>query len=93
VLRLWIRGRGGATRSGGGAGATTARAVVAVLGAVVDAYLITKLSHTAILLGLGWLILGVAYLTWLTRGFRKPPPRMHLDTLDRDIATEPGSTV
>ena len=39
----------------------------------------TSLLHLdgkAKLLGLGWLTLGVLYLTYLTRGFRRPPPEM-----------------
>lgn len=88
VLTLWTRTRKTGSHNEHAAAATTARAVIAILGALVDAYLITKLSHAAILLGLGWLLIGLAYLTWLTRGFRKPPPRMHLDNLDRETAAE-----
>lgn len=89
VLRLWAKARPSAGSNDRRAtGATSARAAVAVLGAIVDGYLLTKLSHTAILLGLTWLLIGVGYLVWLTRGFRKAPPRMHLDALDRDAASE-----
>jgi putrescine importer len=53
--------------------------VVPAIGAVVDLYLLTQLSTTAIQLGLGWLTLGIIYLAVLTKGFRKAPPEMHLD--------------
>jgi amino acid transporter len=52
--------------------------VLPALGAAVDVYLLTQLSSTAIWLGAGWLLLGIGYLTVLTRGFRRPPPTMHL---------------
>jgi hypothetical protein len=35
-----------------------------------------NLSTLAKLLGLGWLVLGLVYLTVLTRGFRRPPPEL-----------------
>jgi putrescine importer len=43
---------------------------------VVDVYLLLHLDGKAKLLGLGWLTLSVLYLTYLTRGFRRPPPEM-----------------
>jgi hypothetical protein len=53
--------------------------VVPLIGAVVDAYLLTKLESTALLLGASWLTIGVVYLLVLTRGLRVPPPEMSLD--------------
>jgi amino acid transporter len=53
--------------------------VLPALGAVVDAYLLTKLSRDAIVLGASWLVLGIAYLLVLTRGLRKAPPEFSLD--------------
>jgi amino acid transporter len=52
------------------------------LGAAVDVYLLTQLSSTALWLGIGWLVLGIGYLTVLTKGFRAPPPEMNLDGTD-----------
>jgi amino acid transporter len=52
----------------------TGYVVLPVLGAVVDVYLITKLGSNALLLGGGWLVIGVVYLLVLTRGLRQPPP-------------------
>ena len=53
--------------------------VVPLIGALVDAYLLTKLESTALLLGASWLTIGVVYLLVLTRGLRVPPPEMSLD--------------
>jgi amino acid transporter len=53
--------------------------VLPVLGAVVDVYLITKLGPHAVLLGSGWLVVGVVYLLVLTRGLRVSPPVFSLD--------------
>ena len=93
VLKLWNETRKSVSDDRPGAGATTGRAVIAVLGAIVDGYLLTKLSHTAILLGISWLAIGVGYLAWLTRGFHKAPPRMHIDRIDHDSAPEDETVV
>jgi amino acid transporter len=50
--------------------------VVPLIGAAVDVWLLTNLDGIAIRLGLGWLALGILYLLYLTRGFRRPPPEM-----------------
>jgi hypothetical protein len=55
--------------------------VLPILGAAVDFYLLTQLSPIAITIGC-WLGLGVLYLVFLTKGFRKEPPEMRLQ--DRD---------
>ncbi|OUM28847.1 Putrescine importer PuuP [Pseudomonas putida] len=48
--------------------------VFPLLGMCVNLYLVSQLSATAIMIGLCWLTFGVIYLTWLTRGFRRPAP-------------------
>lgn len=53
--------------------------ILPALGVAVDAYLLTQLDSTAIKLGVGWLILGFIYLTFLTKGFKQAPPEMDLD--------------
>ncbi|MFJ8932969.1 APC family permease [Streptomyces sp. NPDC102340] len=53
--------------------------VVPTLGACVTTYLITQLSTDALAIGLVWLTAGCAYLTWLTRGFRRPTPELSLE--------------
>lgn len=50
--------------------------VFPAIGAVIDVYLLLHLSIDAKLLGLAWLTCGVLYLTYLTRGFRRPPPQI-----------------
>ena len=62
--------------------------VLPVAGAAVDVYLMTKLSHTAVVLGLSWLAIGIVYLLVLTRGLRVPPPEFRLDA-----AAEPDAVL
>lgn len=45
----------------------------------IDLWLLTRLEPAAIHLGLVWLVLGVGILAWLTRGFRRPPPALHME--------------
>jgi amino acid transporter len=47
-----------------------------IVGAAVDVWLLTSLDGRALVVGLSWLALGIVYLTYLTRGFRVPPPEM-----------------
>jgi len=47
-------------------------------GMVADFALMVSLDHKALILGLSWLTIGVGYLGYLTGGFRKPPPELHL---------------
>ncbi len=54
-------------------------AILPVLGAAVDLYLLTQLGPIALVLGLGWLVIGIVYLTVLTRGFRKAPPELQIE--------------
>ena len=51
-------------------------AVAPIIGAGFDIWLLTQLDGAAHLLGLIWLGLGVIYLIFLTRGFRRPPPEV-----------------
>lgn len=46
------------------------------IGAAVDLWLLTNLDEKAIVLGLIWLTIGIAYLAYLTRGFRRSPPEV-----------------
>ena len=57
--------------------------VLPILGAAVDIYLLTQLSPIAITIGCCWIGLGVVYLTFLTKGFRKEPPEMDLHDRER----------
>jgi amino acid transporter len=51
-------------------------AVAPIIGAGFDIWLLTQLDGAAHLLGLIWLGLGIIYLTFLTKGFRRPPPEV-----------------
>jgi amino acid transporter len=82
VVAMWIRHRHAGERMG-----VLAYVVLPVAGAAVDLYLMTKLSHTAVYLGLGWLLVGVVYLVVLTRGLRQPPPEMSIDAPDDRLAS------
>ncbi|MBV2358041.1 APC family permease [Streptomyces sp. J2-1] len=53
--------------------------VAPVIGAGVDVWLLVHLDGKALMLGGVWLVLGVCYLTYLTRGFRRPPPEMSFE--------------
>jgi amino acid transporter len=50
--------------------------VVPLVGAAIDVWLLTNLDSIAIYFGLSWLVIGILYLTYLTRGFRRPPPEV-----------------
>ncbi|POF43398.1 Putrescine importer PuuP [Pseudomonas laurylsulfativorans] len=49
-----------------------------LLGMCVNLYLVSQLSSTAITIGLCWLAIGVIYLIWLTRGFRRSAPELNM---------------
>ena len=80
VIAAWVRHRRTGRRMG-----IFSYVVLPTAGAVVDLYLITKLSHTAVMLGLGWLVLGFAYLCVLTRGLRQSPPEFSLDAAPEPV--------
>ena len=52
------------------------------VGTLVNLWLLTSLDVNALVLGLIWLALGLAQLTYLTRLFRRPPPEMAMDEDD-----------
>ena len=53
--------------------------VLPVIGALVTAFLLTRLDVHAIILGLSWLALGVVVCAIVTRGFRHQTPEMQVD--------------
>ncbi|HEY0888642.1 MAG TPA: APC family permease [Nocardioides sp.] len=61
-----------------------------LVGAAITLYLLSQLHSTALLIGSAWLCLGVGYLVWLTRAFRRPTPELSLDADPDDAA--PTST-
>ncbi|PSS43149.1 Putrescine importer PuuP [Arthrobacter woluwensis] len=66
--------------------------IIPLAGAAVDIYLLTQLSPIAIIIGCCWLGLGIIYLAFLTKGFRKEPPEMRLET-NIDEREEPGAAL
>ena len=54
--------------------------VLPLVGAIIDFYLLLNLDGRAKVIGLMWLLLGVVWLAWLTRGFRQAPPQLSIDT-------------
>lgn len=65
-----------------------------VVGAVIDAALFATLDHRALILGGTWLVLGVVYLAYLTRLFRRPAPETRfIETADEviDLGAAPMS--
>lgn len=60
--------------------------IAPVIGAGVDIWLLAHLDSKAQLLGLVWLAVGVGYLAALTKGFRRPPPKMDLTEDSRTAA-------
>jgi putrescine importer len=48
--------------------------VFPLIGAVADLWLLVSLDRAALILGAIWFVLGLSYLCWITRLFRKPPP-------------------
>lgn len=52
-------------------------AVVPFLGFAFTIYLWTQLSDLTFEIGVGWLAVGLVYLLYLTRLFRRPPPAMY----------------
>jgi len=54
-----------------------------LIGAVTVGVLWINLEATSLTLGLIWAALGVLYLTWLTRRFRKPPPQFEAAKIEQ----------
>lgn len=57
-------------------------------GAIIDFYLLLNLDGRAKVIGVIWLVLGVVWLAWLTRGFREAPPQL---SVDEGATTSEGS--
>jgi amino acid transporter len=72
VIAMFVRQR----REHGPSQRFVPNVVFPAIGAVIDVYLLLHLDGKAKLLGVIWLTCGVLYLTYLTRGFRRPPPEM-----------------
>ncbi|MEU6488315.1 APC family permease [Streptomyces sp. NPDC046887] len=53
--------------------------VLPLAGVAVSGYLLSQLGGTALRIGTVWLAVGLVYLAFLTRGFRRPAPELTLD--------------
>ncbi len=53
--------------------------VVPAIGAGLNLWLLASLDWQALTAGAVWLTVGIGYLVTLTRGFRLPPPEIHMD--------------
>jgi putrescine importer len=53
-----------------------------MVGVVADVWLLASLDNRAIMLGLGWLVVGIAYLSYLTGFFRRDPPELDFAEVD-----------
>ncbi|GAA2341590.1 APC family permease [Saccharopolyspora halophila] len=71
-------------RAAGRSPAALPHVLVPAIGAVIDLWLLINLDSSALVLGVIWLSCGIAYLAYLTRLFRVPPPEM--DMTEREDA-------
>lgn len=56
--------------------------VFPVFGVIINVLLFTSLDSAALLIGGGWMLLGLGILLWNTRLFRIPPPPLREPSLD-----------
>lgn len=49
------------------------------IGFLINAYLWANLDPLAMTVGIVWTLIGVVYLLWITRGFRRPTPEVAFD--------------
>ena len=74
VIAFHVRRRGiGLNRS------TIGWIVAPGVGFLINAYLWANLAPLAMTVGIVWTLIGVVYLVWITRGFRRPPPEVAFD--------------
>ena len=85
VIRHYLFPKGGKSRS---AGDWLRYGLVPLIGFGLTVWLWTSLSTNTLLLGVGWILIGVVILAVLTRGFRRPAPQM--DFSERQELIEAG---
>lgn len=56
--------------------------ILPLIGFCINAWLWTNLEKSALLLGGSWLLVGLIYLAYLTKMFRKPTPQMNLENTE-----------
>jgi len=62
--------------------------ILPLLGAGFDFWLLVNLDKDALRLGISWAVVGLIYLTFLTKAFRKRPPEMSLDVIETELELE-----
>lgn len=78
VIAFWLRHR----RTEHVAGSTLAWIVVPAIGFLINVALWVSLDQLAMTVGLIWAAVGVLYLMWITRFFRRPTPDLAFDEAD-----------
>ncbi|WP_217133647.1 APC family permease [Leucobacter chinensis] len=72
VIAFWLRHRTTSHITG----STWSWVLVPAIGFLINAALWVSLDELAMKVGLIWTGVGIVYLAWLTRGFRRPTPEM-----------------
>ncbi|KWN76905.1 APC family permease [Burkholderia ubonensis] len=73
VLRLYLSGNHRDQKMG-----VIGGLIFPLVGAVSDVWLLASLEKTALVLGVIWFVIGIAYLCWITRLFRQAPPEVEV---------------
>lgn len=60
--------------------------ILPLIGFCINAWLWSNLEKTALILGGSWLVIGLIYLAYLTKMFRKPTPQMNLESINQSEA-------
>ncbi|MDQ6738909.1 MAG: amino acid permease, partial [Actinomycetota bacterium] len=63
-------------------GSTLGWIMAPAIGFLINAYLWANLDPLAMTVGVVWTLIGVVYLLWITRGFRRPTPEVAFDEAD-----------
>lgn len=84
VIVLFLRQRGTVQRN------AVSWTVQPLIGLAVILWLLTNLDVNALVIGTSWLVLGFAWLLYLTRMFRQPPPEMAIDDPEARIDSAPS---
>ena len=53
--------------------------IIPCIGAVFNLWLLSKLDINAVYLGCTWMVFGLSYLIYLTKGFKQAPPEVDFD--------------
>src|SRR5699024_7981570 len=56
--------------------------IIPVIGAALTAFMWLQLDIRSLILGTTWIVLGIIYLAFITKGFRQSPPELDLEIKD-----------